>query len=746
MPLLLVISQRVLFCLLAGIWLCRPAINAAGTTNLRWHWSNPLPFGNNIADLIGDTNRFYLAVADHGQAYLSEDLATWNTLATGTRLYLRSATFHPLGTDTNSVIITGEAGLVLRLDGNRSISSTTLPTQDWLEGVTSSGSRLVAVGDNAAVYTSDDGTNWLRRSPGVTTWLRSVAWRARAGGGIFVAVGEGGQILTSSDGIAWTRRTSGTTADLNRVVATPTGFLTVGTAGTALTTSNDGQRWTALTSGAKDDLSAIAVETRTVLGQSVTVPLLGGASELRSGVSVGNTFLWTDELDTRRTAPAPVSSYYAGLHDGSRYVIGGQAGLIVTGQRSTGLDQSLLWTPYDSPPRAVLWDVGTATGVRTNLTGSLVGNNLITVTNTSTNQIYAAVGYGPTLLQSDNGVVWTTALAPLVSSNVVFLGVGGRPNRLVTVGSTGHIAYSPQGYEPLITTNLFTNGATVLSLVLTNYLNTIGLAWFDAPSGVTNDLQGIAANESLYVATGGNGTILTSTNALTWTRRTTPSKRYLSGVESGPTNWVAVGELGTIWTSPTGTTWNAQTSGTTNWLWRVRFLNGQFLAVGQSGTLLTSPNGTTWTARNSGVTNWLYDVEVVDGTYYCAGAQGTVLTSLNGLTWSRADSLTGKPLYGLAAIQGQLIAVGSEGVILRAQAGAFPNAPTLTKWPTTPADTLFLIQGHLDQRLRLERSAFLDSWVPGDEVEITSPDGSILLYDTTVNSPGAQLFRAAEQR
>ena len=57
---------------------------SAGTTNLVWHWSNPLPFGNNVADLVGDTNRYYLAVADHGQAYLSEDLVNWTRLDTRT--------------------------------------------------------------------------------------------------------------------------------------------------------------------------------------------------------------------------------------------------------------------------------------------------------------------------------------------------------------------------------------------------------------------------------------------------------------------------------------------------------------------------------------------------------------------------------------------------------------------------------------------------------------------------------------
>ena len=745
MPLALQVSRRAIYAWLLGVAFCAVTLSSIAAGTPRWHWSNPLPFGNNIADLIGDTNRFYLAVADHGQAYLSEDLTTWSSLDTGTRLYLRSAFFHPLGSDTNAAVITGEAGLILRLDGNHQISRTTLPTQDWLEGVTSSGTRLVAVGDNAAIFTSDDGTNWLRRAPGITTWLRGVAWRARTGGGTFVAVGEGGQIITSPDGITWTRRTSGTSADLNRVVTTPTGFMAVGAAGTAIVTANDGQRWTALTSGATDELFAIGVETRTVLGQSVTVPLLAGAHELRSGVSLGGSFLWTDELDTRRTAPAPVSSYYAAIHDGTRYLIGGQAGLLVTGQRSTGIDQSLLWTPFDSPPRAVLWGVTTATSIRTNITAKLVDTAIVTSTNTSTNTGYAAIGYGPTFLQSDNGSTWTTALAPAAASNVVFLGVSSRADRLIAVGSGGHIAFSPLEYEKLISTNTFTNGTIVLSVVLTNYPSTLGLAWQDAPSGVTNELQGIAVSPSLFVATGGGGTIITSSDGLKWIRRTTPAKSFMGSVAFGPAGWVSVGELGTLWTSPDGTGWTARASGTTNWLWRVRQWNGQYIAVGQSGTILVSTNATTWTPRTSGVTNWLYDIENVGGTFYCAGSQGTVLMSSDTVAWTVADTITGKPLYGLAGIDGQLIAVGSEGVILRSQVGAFPSAPALTQWPGNATNSFFLIQGHMDQRLRLERSVNLTDWVPGEEIEITSPDGSILLYDATANALDTQLFRAAER-
>ncbi|MBN8249321.1 MAG: hypothetical protein J0L84_17985, partial [Verrucomicrobia bacterium] len=37
----------------------------------RWHWSNPLPHGNNIADFAFHTNHHLIQVTDHGQIYAS---------------------------------------------------------------------------------------------------------------------------------------------------------------------------------------------------------------------------------------------------------------------------------------------------------------------------------------------------------------------------------------------------------------------------------------------------------------------------------------------------------------------------------------------------------------------------------------------------------------------------------------------------------------------------------------------------
>ena len=85
------------------------------------------------------------------------------------------------------------------------------------------------------------------------------------------------------------------------------------------------------------------------------------------------------------------------------------------------------------------------------------------------------------------------------------------------------------------------------------------------------------------------GTILTSSNGITWTTRTSGTTNSLYGVTWSGTQFVVVGLSGTILTSPDGITWTTRTSGTTNALNGVIWSGTQFVVVGNIGTILTSP-------------------------------------------------------------------------------------------------------------------------------------------------------------
>src|SRR5439155_12150958 len=142
---------------LIGIFLLLPFCGSLGVSfPLRWHWSNPRPHGNNIVDMAySPTLGLGVQVAERGQLYTSDNLSTWLSRDSGVTNALRAVTFFG-----SRIVVTGEAGVVLYADSVMDFRPGTLldgATGDWLESVAASAQRLVAVGDNGAVYTSTNG-------------------------------------------------------------------------------------------------------------------------------------------------------------------------------------------------------------------------------------------------------------------------------------------------------------------------------------------------------------------------------------------------------------------------------------------------------------------------------------------------------------------------------------------------------------------------------------------------------------
>ena len=134
-----------------------------------WRWSNPAPHGANIVDQTANS-ALTVQVGERGQIYLSDDWATWSPRDSYTTAALRGATFF-----NGRLVLSGEAGTIMFADDPWNFHGLNLGTADWLESVAASGSVVVAVGDNAAIYTSTNAVNWQRITPSFTNWLRSVA-------------------------------------------------------------------------------------------------------------------------------------------------------------------------------------------------------------------------------------------------------------------------------------------------------------------------------------------------------------------------------------------------------------------------------------------------------------------------------------------------------------------------------------------------------------------------------------------
>ena len=697
----------------------------------RWHWSNPLPHGNNIADFAYHTNGHFVQVTDHGQVYVSDTLTQWESRETGTRRDLRGGTFQG-----NRLLVSGQQGLVLWSDDLQRFHTVDLGTEDWLECVAASPELAVAVGDNAAIYISTNGVDWSRQTVGFTNWLRGVAW----GGNVFAAVGEGGLIVTSPNGIEWTRRevADGHSANLNRIAWTGNGFVVAGDqfngAGTVIFGNASGSSWVRQTqSGSTGDLLAAAAA-------SPGSRLVAGDREVRlaSGILV---IFWSDQI-----APpggAPPAFYSAAVSDGSRYLLGGRTGLTIYGVQVSPDPTQTLWIPFPSPPRNWLFDLTTTTAAVTQNEVSLVDGMPVYNAVTNIDHSYVTVGDLGTILTSESGVTWSLASTPDSSTNHVYLGVGGNTNGLVAVGSGGLISFSPASFLTLLGTNQLSDGTLKIDARVTNVFSSIGIEWTESTSPTNLDLLAACASDSLYVITGQLGFIATSTDGMNWTPQDSGTSLSLTGVEAWAGGFVAVGEEGTILTSPDGVTWTPQLSGTTNWLFRVRSGPGQLVAVGRNGTILTSPDAVTWTTRNSGVSTSINDVRFALDSWFAVGNQCTLLHSRDGVDWTRDEQLiTGKSLYGVAGYGVQLVTSGIEGIILRTRLTPYLRPVDILQYPKTPEERSFLFHGELDQRFRLDQGTAVNTILPGPVLTITDPDGFLTYEDPETNAPPARVFVA----
>ncbi|MGC9034344.1 MAG: hypothetical protein ACP5K7_00720 [Verrucomicrobiia bacterium] len=681
----------------------------------KWKWSNPDPHGNNISE-IGYSDALGLAVqvCDRGQIYISSDLKNWRQIDTGYTNALRAVTFF-----NSKIIVTGENGLILYSeDGENYYPAQLSPaTTDWFEGVAAGRINynstmtqvVVAVGDNGSIYSSFDGTNWVKRTQPYTNWLRGVCFGNRSGNPIIAAVGENGTILTSQNLVNWTKVTAITTQHLNRIGFTNGNFYAVGEGGVALIGANGGNSWTPETTGATNSLNALAFGLQ-------NTRLYVGNNEVRyfNGIS------WINYLAPALLNKPAAWNYTSALSLQNLFLIGGMTGMLYEGYKT---NSNIYWNPSASSVRQWLWDITSGSG------------------------FYVCVGNNGSLMTSSDGVNWELELVPLSATNSVLLGISGDTNMMVAVGSQGAVLYSTNEYLP----ELITNYVGTNILITTNYVSGLGVIWNAAPRFNTNTFQGVCKWHNQFYISGDNGLIFSSANGTNWTRITTPTTNSLSGLAGSSNAIVAVGAKGTILFSSNGNNWSSVNSGTTNWLYKVRYLNTNYIIVGNTGTIMTSADGLNWTPRNSGTTKWLTDVTYLNGVYYVVGLQGIVLISTDLINWRPMQTISGKSLYGIATLDGQIVACGIEGIILRNQVAPSSSPVNIIKYSQSINKTngivyhLFLFGGKTDQIFRLNSTTNIATqiWETSGNIEITDKSGFLYYfeYEYLTNRPFSEFFR-----
>jgi hypothetical protein len=699
------LAGRIGCCLL--LLLCGAGKVFGQNSALTWRWSNPTPHGNNIVDMAWNGN-LSIQVTELGQIYTGENFFGWLPQVSGTTNDLQSVIFYG-----NRIIITGANGTVGYSDDAVNFQTTSLNTTNWIVGAAASSNLVVAVGDNAVIYCSADGSSWhyVGQPPSVGgDWLLGAAW----GAGTFVICGEAGYVATSPNGTNWTRRTSGVTTDLERVyflsasnsVSTfpYAGFWAVTYDGKAIYSTNSGVTWY------RFNLGATSTNILYTVTASPTDALVAGEDEARLGTSITN---WSRQVGLLPNM-APVWTYYAALwNTNGAYQLAGDDGMMVQG---IATNSTYDWQiQYDSV-RDWLWQVATV------------------------NDLYVAVGQNARIMTSQNGVDWSVEAIPLTNSvslsNTVFFCVGGTTNFLVASGTKGSLCVSPNNPVPVIVTNL--DGTT-----FTNLVGTLGVLWYSLPAPTTNDLAGVCVFSNSFYLAGGNATLLKSGDGTNWTKLSVPTTNYISGLAASSNMIVATGDQGLIMTSPDGNTWTKRVSGTTNWLFRTRCLNGRFLAMGENGAMLQSNDAATWSAVSGGSSNWINDAVMVSNTCFAVGNNGTVLASTNFVDWTNTGTITPLSLYGAATQNGQLVTVGLQGSILRSQVIPDLTPPDIVSYTLASGENIFLVAGDPDQEFTLDSSTNLLNWVTGPLLDLIYGSGTLVFFfSQPTNPPPATFYRA----
>ena len=191
--------------------------------------------------------------------------------------------------------------------------------------------------------------------------------------------------------------------------------------------------------------------------------------------------------------------------------------------------------------------------------------------------------------------------------------------------------------------------------------------------------------------TGGQATLQSSTDGITWTSRTSNTAKNLNGITYGNGLYVAVGDAGTIITSTDGVTWTVRTSNTIDNLRQVSSMLTTFVAVGDNGAVVTSTDqGLTWTKRTTslGIPNFVGIASnlqhatlnhtgaaftslttgiAANMKFVAVDSSGNYYTSADGITWAGSITSTGvASLNALVSSGFGYVAAGNAGATVSA--------------------------------------------------------------------------------
>ena len=178
--------------------------------------------------------------------------------------------------------------------------------------------------------------------------------------------------------------------------------------------------------------------------------------------------------------------------------------------------------------------------------------------------------------------------------------------------------------------------------------------WTKGNGVVETQINSIVFGNGKYVAVGFLGTILSSTDGITWVTQTTVPVVNINGVVFVKNKFVAVGNYGLIATSTDGISWTVRDSKTSQNLTSISYTNSLFIALCFTGEVLTSNDGIIWTRQSFNYGNLQHVVWGANGLFLIESVNG-VLYSQDGKNWAMVNPGGPTTLRSVAFGNGKIV-------------------------------------------------------------------------------------------
>ena len=437
-----------------------------------------------------------------------------------------------------------------------------------------------------------------------------------------------GSIIVVEDYVTGKRTVadSGTSNSLGGIAYGNGLFVAVGIYGTIIT-SPDGLNWTQRTSGTTNHLSSI------VYGGGLFIAV-GSEYPNESILTSPDGITWTERGTGLTNKGLKSVTYGNGL-----FVIAGQQALLTS-------SDGITWTDRYTQDMSLLTCAGYGNGL------FIVGGiRLDTYTSPD----------GITWTQRYSGTDNADRLFSIAYGNNIFVGVGRKEGVLAeefnieVLTSRDGITWTervPELPSRELSAIIFKNGlfiATGDNGIIASTSD--GIEWTVLSSGlnISEAIFGKGLFVSFFSDVVYDNVIQTSPDGITWTERYRESgENPIFRLPAFINNTFIVPKGNNIFVSPDGITWTEKITGATKSLIEVSYGEGKYIAVGEEGTILSSLDLTTWTEETSGVNYDITSVIYANGLFIATCPSSCVLTSPDGITWTANNNVTGlwKVIYG----------------------------------------------------------------------------------------------------